>query len=123
VKKSPNLNYHDLIAWNKAYALALAIDQKTSKFPAEEKYGLTFQTREAGVSVPSNIAEGEERNSSAEFRHCLAIALGSVKETKIQVFLSRDLGFLESENTEQLLAMASEVARLINERSRSFVNY
>jgi len=63
--------YRDLIAWERAFDLALSIYKETSCFPMEEKYGITSQLRRAGVSVPSNIAEGQGRNSRGEFRHHL----------------------------------------------------
>ena len=50
----------------------------TAKFPPAEIYGLTGQIRRAAVSIPSNIAEGQGRNSRKEFRQFLGIALGSV---------------------------------------------
>ena len=52
-------NYRDLIAWQKAKALALNVYRCTRQFPKEETYGLSSQMRRAAVSVPSNIAEGK----------------------------------------------------------------
>jgi four helix bundle protein len=52
-------NYQDLIAWQKAMDLVVAVYDVTSKFPAHEQFGLTSQLRRAVVSIPSNIAEGE----------------------------------------------------------------
>lgn len=85
-------NYRDLIAWNKAFELALEIYTATSRFPAEERYGLIFQLRKAGASIPSNIAEEEGRGSGNEFRRYLLIALGSLNEAETQILLSEALG-------------------------------
>ena len=60
-------NYRDLIAWQKAFGLVSEIYRETALFPIEEKYGITAQLRRASVSVPSNIAEGEGRDSKGNF--------------------------------------------------------
>jgi four helix bundle protein len=112
-------SYRDLIVWKKSYNLTLEIYEITSLFPAEERYGLTYQLRKAAVSIPSNIAEGEGRNSNAEFRHFLAIALGSLKEVETQILLSSDIGYIERKVAAPLIEMAAEVGRLINGLSRS----
>ena len=117
----PVRNYRDLIAWKKAMELALAIYQETTFFPAEEKYGLTSQLRKAGISVPSNIAEGEGRKSAGEFRHHLSIAHGSLREIETQALISDRLGYLRKNVIDQLMGMSSEVGRLINGLSRSLI--
>jgi four helix bundle protein len=68
-------SYRDLIVWQKAMDLVVAVYELTDKFPREEIFGLTFQLRKASVSVPSNIAEGQARRSTKEFLHHLSIAL------------------------------------------------
>ncbi len=60
--------------------LVKAIHQITGKFPSSERFGLTQQIKRAAISIPSNVAEGQIRNSSKEFRQFLAIALGSPAE-------------------------------------------
>jgi four helix bundle protein len=63
-------NYRQLIVWQKAMELVKFVYDLTKKFPKEELYGLTLQIRKAVVSIPSNIAEGQGRNSTKEFiRH------------------------------------------------------
>lgn len=118
----PSGNYCNLIAWKKAFDLALAIYRATSQFPNEERYGITSQLRRAGISVPSNIAEGQGRNSRAEFRHYLSIAQGSLKEIETQVMIATKLGYCVQEQAAQLLGMTSEVGRLINGLSRSLTS-
>jgi four helix bundle protein len=60
-------NYRQLIAWQKAMDLVKQVYNLTISFPKEEIYGLTSQIRRAAVSVPSNIAEGQGRDSTKEF--------------------------------------------------------
>lgn len=54
-------DYRDLLAWNKAFELAIAIYKETSSFPSNEMSGMVSQLRRAAVSVSSNIAEGQGR--------------------------------------------------------------
>jgi len=118
----PSRDYRDLVAWKKAFELTLAIYRETSSFPSGEKYGLTSQLRRASVSIPSNIAEGQGRNSYGEFLHHLRIALGSLNEVETQLLISNALGYVQSNRMAALLALMSEVARLINGLSRSLRN-
>jgi four helix bundle protein len=73
-------SYRQLIARQKAMDLVVAIYYLTKDFPKEEVYGLTGQIRRAAVSIPSNIAEGQGRNSTKELLHYLSIAYGSLSE-------------------------------------------
>ena len=67
----------------------------TAKFPPSEIYGLTGQIRRAAVSIPSNIAEGQGRNSGKEFRQFLGIALGSVAEVETQLIIAKEITYSE----------------------------
>ena len=116
-------NYRDLIAWNKAFELALAIYKETSYFPVQERYGITFQLRKASISIPSNIAEGEGRRSESEFRRYLLIALGSLKEVETQVLISDALGYFKQNKAADLMTRTAEVGRLINGLFRSLLNH
>jgi four helix bundle protein len=66
-----------------------------ASFPRTETYGLISQIRRAAVSVPSNIAEGQGRLTSGEFRQLLGQARGSLLEAETQLAIALDLGFLE----------------------------
>jgi four helix bundle protein len=95
-------SFRDLIVWQKSLDLAVQVYHATAKFPREELFGLTSQMRRAGVSTPSNTAEGQARNSTGEFRHFLGIALGSLAELETQVELSMRLQFLSKAQSEAL---------------------
>jgi four helix bundle protein len=64
VRKSRS--YKDLEVWQLSLKFVKDIYQVTSDFPSSEKFGLAQQIRRAAVSIPSNIAEGQFRNSSKE---------------------------------------------------------
>jgi len=86
----------------------------TRTFPKEEMYGVTSQLRRAAVSIPSNIAEGQGRQTTGEFRQFLGHARGSLLETETQILLSERLEYLGHKETESLIAQAAEVGRILN---------
>jgi four helix bundle protein len=67
-------SYRELLVWQKSMQLVTDVYKSISGFPREEIYGLSGQLRRAVVSVPSNIAEGQGRDSTKEFIHHLSIA-------------------------------------------------
>src|SRR5712672_3557124 len=108
-------NYRDLIAWQKAKALALEVYVCTRRFPKDEMYGLTSQMRRAAVSVPSNIAEGKGRHSHKELVQFLFRARGSLLELETQLSIARELDYIDSPAFKHLNGTVDEVGRLLNE--------
>ena len=108
------LHYRQLIAWQKARLLVKRVYQLSSDFPREELYGLTSQVRRAAVSVPSNIAEGQGRDSTREFLHHLSIAYGSLMEVETQILLAEDLGYLDSRVVMEFMERSAETGRILN---------
>ena len=107
-------SYKDLVAWQKAMDLVTTIYRSTTKFPSEERFGLTSQVRRAAVSIPSNISEGQGRLSEKEFRHFLGQARGSLMEVETQLQIAQNLGYLEATQTTELLEACAEVGRILN---------
>ncbi len=107
-------DFHELKVWDKAHRLALAIYQATQRFPAEERFGLTLQLRRAGVSAPSNIAEGCGRGSERELARFFTIAAGSLSEEEYQLLLAHDLGYLDEQGYHRLNDQTNEVKRMLN---------
>jgi four helix bundle protein len=70
-------DYRDLLVWQKAMDLVEVVYRFTRQFPREEVYGLTSQPRRAAVSVCSNIAEGQGRQTTRDILHFLAMSRGS----------------------------------------------
>ena len=80
---------------------------------------MTGQVRRAAVSIPSNIAEGQGRNSSKEFRQFLAIALGSVAEVETQLIISKEIAYLSVEELESLLERIDHIRKMLRGLSNS----
>jgi four helix bundle protein len=83
-------------------------------FPKDEMYGLTSQIWRSAVSVPSNIAEGQGRLSTGEFRQFLGIARGSNFELQTQLEIARILEFGSSELVNEAEGLSHEVGKMIH---------
>lgn len=107
-------NFKDLIVWQKAMDLAEEIHLLSKAFPRDELYGLTSQIRRAAVSVPSNIAEGQARNSTAQFLQFLSISHGSRAEVETQLLLALRFQYLNQAQASQALDLLEDVKRLLH---------
>ena len=115
-------NYKELNVWQKSYELCLKIYGVTARFPNEERYGLTSQIRRAAVSIPSNIAEGYGRKTTADYIRMLYIAYGSVCELETQVLLAGDLGFSERGESAAIKKDIAEIERMLKALIKSLEN-
>jgi len=106
-------SYKDLLVWQRAIQMTLAIYRLTEGFPKDERFGLTSQLRRAGVSVASNIAEGYGRLSTGEYKQFLGMARGSNLEVQTQLVIARELGFGNVELIEKADGLSQEVARML----------
>ena len=107
-------SYEDLIVWQKSVDLVVGIYQITKNLPREELYGLSDQIRRAAISIPSNIAEGQQRHSPKDYLKFLAIAKGSLGELKTQLIICDRLGYLNAHQTEPLLDECDVIGRMLS---------
>lgn len=107
-------NYRDLVVWQKGMALVSAVYKLTRTFPDSERFGLASQIQRAAVSIPSNIAEGQGRLATKEFRQFLGIARGSLKELETQLLISIDLAYASAEDVDTCLGLTDEIGRMLN---------
>jgi four helix bundle protein len=105
--------FEDLRVWQKAMRLCVAVYRATRTGLFARDFGLRDQIQRAAVSVLSNIAEGFDRNSRAEFARFVSIARGSAGEVRAQVYLARELGYLTDQEARELLALCGEVTRML----------
>ncbi len=106
-------SFKDLVVWQRAIQLTLAVYKLTSSFPADERFGLTNQLRRASVSVASNIAEGYGRSTEGEYVQFLGHARGSKCEVETQLVISAALGFGAEQEVQQAQSLADEVGRML----------
>jgi four helix bundle protein len=80
-------SFRELTVWQKSFALCTDVYELTNKLPKEEQFGLASQIRRCAVSIPSNIAEGQQRNNIKEYRQFIGIDKGSAVELETQLLL------------------------------------
>lgn len=107
-------SYRDLLVWQKAMSLVTEVYKATRLFPKEEVYGLTSQIRRAAISIPSNIAEGQGRQSRKEFLQFLAVARGSLLELETQILLAQNLGYMAADQVKQVTDATAELGKMLN---------
>ena len=107
-------SFEELKVWQKARELANLIYSATRRETFARDRGLVNQIRRAAVSVLSNIAEGFERGSYAEFLQFLYIAKGSCGEVRAQLYIARDQEYLADTAFRQCHTLAVEVSRMLS---------
>lgn len=112
-------DFKDLIVWQKSMDLVVEIYDLTKKLPDVERYSLTDQIRRSAVSIPSNIAEGQGRNTAKDFNRFLAIAKGSKSELETQLLLCVKIKYLKSEDIETAISLIHEIGKMINSLQKS----
>lgn len=112
-QETPIRDFKDLVTWQKAHKLTVAIYKATTSFPKEEQFGLTNQVRRATVSVASNVAEGFGRRTVADRVHFYDMARGSLHETQAQLLIAKDVGFLSEDLYTKLEEMSTVCHKLL----------
>jgi len=107
-------SFRELVVWQRSIQLATSVYRLTGNFPREEMYGLTSQIRRSAVSIPSDIAEGQGRLSTGEFRQFLGVARGSNFELQTQMEIARSLKFGETWLLDEAQSLSNEVGKMIN---------
>ena len=112
-------NFEKLEVWQKAIVFADSIYSETRTFPNEERSGLTNQMRRAGISIPSNIAEGSSRTSQADFARFIEIGAGSVFEVVFHPLIAKRQRFLSDNSFHSIYTSAEELSRMLSGLRRS----
>lgn len=117
--------FTDLNSWQEAHKLVLDIYKTTRNFPKSEIFGLTSQMQRAAVSITSNIAEGFGRQGYKEKVNFYYMAQGSITELKNQLFIARDISYINSEdfnNIQIQLETAHKLLQGLITKSKTFIN-
>ncbi len=107
-------SYRELRVWQQSVDFCVKVHTVTSSFPKEELYGLTSQIRRAAISIPSNIAEGQARNTTGEFSQFLGISKGSLAEIDTQLEIARRLSFLSIESFQSFENEIETIGKMLN---------
>lgn len=110
--------FQDLVVWQQGHELVLKVYKATNVFPEHERFGLVNQVRRSTVSICANIVEGYKKGTK-EFLRFLEISQGSLEETKYYLLLSRDLGYCQQIDINEMLKNADDVGCLLNGLIRS----
>lgn len=114
-------DYKKLNVWKESIELITEVYKTTSKFPSTEKFGLVSQINRCAVSIASNIAEGAGRNTDGEFRQFLGTAKGSSYELETQLIVSNNLGYISSEELNDLMEKLGYVQKMIHNLIKSLM--
>lgn len=113
IEKKQARKFEDLVAWQKARELTMAVYRITASEAFGKDFVLRDQVRRSAVSIMSNLAEGFERGGRSEFHQFLSIAKASCAELRSQFYVALDAQYLDRPAFLRLLSQAEEVARII----------
>ncbi len=105
--------HHKLKVWKKSRNFVKYVYKLKAELPDGEKFGLTAQMRRAAISIPSNIAEGADRNNPKEFINFLRISRGSIAELETQILIGQDLGHFKEIAARPLLEELDEISKMV----------
>ena len=111
--------YEELTVWQKAMDLVVEVYGLVKSLPGDELYVLSNQMRRAAVSIPSNIAEGQERSTTRDFVKYLHIAKGSKAELETQLLICVRLRYLTQPQTQAAQHLLVEIGKMLNALIRS----
>jgi four helix bundle protein len=106
-------HYKTLKAWQHAQRMAVECVKMARGFPDYEQAALADQLRRACYSVPLNIAEGNMRQGSREYRRFLDIARGSLAEVETIIEMARDLEYIRPAEFGRLEALVTETGKTL----------
>ena len=106
-------DYKELQVWQKAMDLVVEVYNIIKLLPKKEMYGISDQIRRSAVSIPSNIAEGQSRNSAKEFIQFLSIARGSLAELETQLLICVKVNMLPNVKIDNILISTKEIGKMI----------
>ena len=106
-------SYRDLVVWQKSRSLATEAYRLCMSSSFERHRGLSDQIMRSAVSIPSNIAEGDERGTNKDALRFLLIARGSLAELETQLSIAEAIGIIPQPLVGKMTAQLDEVARLL----------
>ena len=105
--------FRSLKVWQKGKELAIAIYNMTGKGKFTKDYGLRDQLRRAAVSIPSNIAEGDELNTDKQAIRYVYMAKGSSAEVLTQAMIALEIGYFDDDTYREIESRCIEISKML----------
>ncbi len=105
--------FRDLVVWQKAKELAVIVYKETDSGAFGRDFSLSDQIRRSAVSIASNLAEGDERDTDKESVRFFYIAKGSLAELRTQLQIAHEIGYLEKDVYEKYEADCGIIGKMI----------
>ena len=112
-------SFEDLEVWQRGCRLSVSLYQTLDGC---KKFSLKDQIERAGLSIPSNIAEGAERGSAKDFAHFLNFSKGSCGELRTQLYIARKLALLSKSDFTGLTGETKEISAMLQGLRKSLLN-
>ncbi len=103
--------FEELAVWKRSARLSAELYKSLRDL---KDFGFRDQITRAGLSIPSNIAEGYERESAKETTNFLNYAKGSAGELRTQLYIGMDIGYIERESGMAWIKEAEEISRMLH---------
>jgi four helix bundle protein len=111
--------FEELEIWKESIKFTSDVYRITKTFPAEERFGLTQQLRNAAISISLNIAEGSGRYHNKDFVRFLQIAIGSLYEVVSGLFIAKNEEYISDKDFKNTYSEAEKIGKMIN----AFISY
>jgi four helix bundle protein len=118
-KRKKVSRFEDLEVWQEGCDLTVQIYELSREGKLARDYGLRDQMTRSSVSIPSNIAEGKERETAPELIRYLYIAKGSTGELQTQLYIAQKIGYVDEEVTYKLI----QQTKVLSKKLGSFIKY
>ena len=106
--------YSELNVFKLSHQFVLDIYRITKSFPSDERFRLVDQLIRASYSIPSNIAEGSQKNTTKDYMNFLYISRGSANEIKYFLLLSKDLNYIDTTTYTELNDKITSILKMLN---------
>ena len=110
-------SFEKLDVWQHACRLAVTIYRETENW---DDFGLKNQMTRAAVSIASNIAEGAERGSDAEFIRFLNISKGSAAELRTPTYIAKRIGLMDESSSASIIMDLKNLSSMLHGLIKSF---
>ena len=112
-------SFEDLEVWKKACRLSVRLYELLKDC---RDYGIKDQMHRSSISIPSNIAEGSERDSIPDFQRFINIAKGSAAELSTQIYISREIKILSESDAKELIHELKAISKMLQALHNSLDN-